>query len=143
MWQNLINKISSNQDKKEINGNESIAVILVRAAKTDNSYTDSEKKLIDEILIKQMKFEPEDAIKLRVRAEFLETEINDNIQLTRIIKKEIPYEDRDVLIQQLWRIILDDDMRTPEENKFMRVLSYLLGVSDIKSAQARSKAFDH
>ena len=143
MWQNLIKKISRNQDKKEINGNESIAVILVRAAKTDNFYTESEKKLIEKILIKQMKFEPEDATKLRVRAELLETEINDNIQLTRTIKKEIPYEDRDVLIQQLWRIILDDDMRTPEENKFMRVLSYLLGISDIKSAKARSKAFDH
>ena len=44
-----------------------------------------------------------------------------------------------MFIEQLWSVVLDDDYRTPEENKFMRVLTHLFGVSDINSARARSK----
>ena len=69
----------------------------------------------------------------------LEAEINDNVQLTRIIKQDIPYEEREMLIEQLWSVVLDDDYRTPEENKFMRVLTHLFGISDVNGAKARSR----
>ena len=36
-------------------------------------------------------------------------------------------------------LLLDDDYRTPEENKFMRVLTHLFGISDVNSAKARSR----
>ena len=39
-------------------------------------------------------------------------------------------------------IILDDNNRTPEENKLMRVLTHLLGISDVNSAKARSKVLN-
>ena len=51
----------------------------------------------------------------------------------------IPYEEREMLIEQLWSVVLDDDYRTPEENKFMRVLTHLFGISDVNSAKARSR----
>ena len=76
---------------------------------------------------------------LRIKGEGLEAEINDNVQLTRIIKQDIPYEEREMLIEQLWSVVLDDDYRTPEENKFMRVLTHLFGISDVNSAKARSR----
>ena len=44
-----------------------------------------------------------------------------------------------MLIEQLWSVVLDDDNRTPEENKFMRVLTHLFGISDVNSAKARSR----
>ena len=40
------------------------------------------------------------------------------------------YEDRHQLIEQLWSIVLDDNNRTPEENKLMRVLTHLLGTTN-------------
>ena len=140
MWQNLLKMLSNEPEKSEITGDEAIATILVRAAKTDDTYTKSEQELIEKLLSKQMHFDTIQAGRLRIRGEILEKEINDDVQLTKIIKEDVPYENRQELIQQLWQIILDDDVRTPEENKLMRVLTHLLGVSDVQSAKARSKA---
>ena len=140
MWNNLLRLLKHPEEKQQITGDEAIATILVRAAKTDGIYTKSEKTLIEKLLITQMNVPKDKVSALQLTAEALEKEINDNVQLTRVIKKEIEYEDRKELIKQLWQIIMDDDMRTPEENKLMRVLTHLLGVSDVESAKARSKA---
>ena len=139
MWNKLKDIFSPETNDKFITSNSAIAAILVRAAKTDHEYTQSEKNLIDQFLSNQFNITLENARLLRLQGEELETEINDNVQLTRIIKQDIPYEERHQLIEQLWSIVLDDNSRTPEENKLMRVLTHLLGISDINSAKARSK----
>ena len=139
MWNTLKDIFSPETYEEGITSNSAIAAILVRAAKTDNEYTESEKKLIDRLLANNLNISQEDARLLRLQGQELEMEINDNVQLTRIIKQDIPYEDRHQLIEQLWSIVLDDNNRTPEENKLMRVLTHLLGISDVNSAKARSK----
>ena len=139
MWNKLKNIFSPETNDTDINSNNAIAAILVRAAKTDQEYTQSEKNLIDQLLSNQLNITLENARLLRLQGEELETEINDNVQLTRIIKQDIPYEERHHLIEQLWSIVLDDNSRTPEENKLMRVLTHLLGISDVNSAKARTK----
>ncbi len=142
MWNKLKDIFSPEAYEQGITSNSAIAAILVRAAKTDNEYTESEKKLIDHLLANNLNISQEDARILRLRGQELEMEINDNVQLTRIIKQDIPYEDRHQLIEQLWSIVLDDNNRTPEENKLMRVLTHLLGISDVNSAKARSKVLN-
>lgn len=142
MWNKLKDIFSPETYEKGITSNSAIAAILVRAAKTDNEYTESEKKLIDHLLANNLNISQEDARLLRLQGQELEMEINDNVQLTRIIKQDIPYEDRHQLIEQLWSIVLDDNNRTPEENKLMRVLTHLLGISDVNSAKARSKVLN-
>tara|TARA_X000001036_G_C20301992_1_gene652741 strand:- start:12 stop:455 length:444 start_codon:yes stop_codon:yes gene_type:complete len=139
MWNKLKEVFSPEIYKEGITSNSAVAAILVRAAKTDNEYTESEKKLIDHLLSNQLNINLENARLLRLQGQKLEMEINDNVQLTRIIKQDIPYEQRHQLIEQLWSIVLDDNNRTPEENKLMRVLTHLLGISDVNSARARSK----
>ncbi|MEE2621861.1 MAG: TerB family tellurite resistance protein [Pseudomonadota bacterium] len=142
MWNKLKDIFSPETYEEGITSNSAIAAILVRAAKTDNEYTESEKKLIDYLLANNLNISQEDARLLRLQGQELEMEINDNVQLTRIIKQDIPYEDRHQLIEQLWSIVLDDNNRTPEENKLMRVLTHLLGISDVNSAKARSKVLN-
>ena len=142
MWNKLKDIFSPEIYEEGITSNSAIAAILVRAAKTDNEYTESEKKLIDHLLANKLNISLEDARLLRLQGQELEMEINDNVQLTRIIKQDIPYEDRHQLIEQLWSIVLDDNNRTPEENKLMRVLTHLLGISDVNSAKARSKVLN-
>ena len=142
MWNKLKDIFSPETYEEGITSNSAIAAILVRAAKTDNEYTESEKELIDHLLAINLNISQEDARLLRLQGQELEMEINDNVQLTRIIKQDIPYEDRHQLIEQLWSIVLDDNNRTPEENKLMRVLTHLLGISDVNSAKARSKVLN-
>ena len=142
MWNKLKDIFSPETYEEGITSNSAIAAILVRAAKTDNEYTESEKKLIDHLLTNKLNISLEDARLLRLQGQELEMEINDNVQLTRIIKQDIPYEERHQLVEQLWSIVLDDNNRTPEENKLMRVLTHLLGISDVNSAKARSKVLN-
>ena len=142
MWNKLKDIFSPETYEEGITSESAIAAILVRAAKTDNEYTDSEKKLIDNLLANQLNINLENARLLRLQGQELEIKINDNVQLTRIIKQDIPYEERHQLIEQLWSIVLDDNNRTPEENKLMRVLTHLLGISDVNSAKARSKVLN-
>ena len=142
MWNKLKDIFSPETYEEGITSNNAIAAILVRAAKTDNEYTESEKKLIDHLLANKLNISLEDARLLRLQGQELEMEINDNVQLTRIIKQDIPYEERHQLVEQLWSIVLDDNNRTPEENKLMRVLTHLLGISDVNSAKARSKVLN-
>ena len=142
MWDKLKYIFSPEIDEEGITSNSAVAAILVRAAKTDNEYTESEKKLIDHLLANQLNLSLENAKLLRLKGQELEMEINDNVQLTRIIKQDIPYEERHQLVEQLWSIVLDDNDRTPEENKLMRVLTHLLGISDVNSAKARSKVLN-
>ena len=139
MWNKLKEIFITEKEVEDITSENAIATILVRAAKTDNEYTESEQTLIDNLLSNQLNISLENARLLRIKGEELEVEINDNVQLTRIIKQDIPYEDREMLIEQLWSVVLDDDNRTPEENKFMRVLTHLFGISDVNSAKARSR----
>ena len=139
MWNKLKEIFTVEKDVEDITSDNAIATILVRAAKTDNEYTESEQTLIDNLLSNQLNITLEKARNLRLKGEDLEAEINDNVQLTRIIKQDIPYEEREMLIEQLWSVVLDDDYRTPEENKFMRVLTNLFGISDVNSAKARSR----
>ena len=139
MWNKLKDIFAAEKEVEDITSDNAIATILVRAAKTDNKYTESEQMLIDNLLSNQLNITLEEAQILRIKGEGLEAEINDNVQLTRIIKQDIPYEEREMLIEQLWSIVLDDNYRTPEENKFMRVLTHLFGISDINSAKARSR----
>ena len=139
MWNKLKKIFTAEKEVEDITSDNAIATILVRAAKTDNEYTESEQTLIDNLLSNQLNITFEEAQILRIKGEGLEAEINDNVQLTRIIKQDIPYEEREMLIEQLWSVVLDDDYRTPEENKFMRVLTHLFGISDVNSAKARSR----
>ena len=139
MWNKLKEIFTAEKEVEDITSDNAIATILVRAAKTDNEYTESEQSLIDNLLSNQLNITLEEAQILRIKGEGLEAEINDNVQLTRIIKQDIPYEEREMLIEQLWSVVLDDDYRTPEENKFMRVLTHLFGISDVNSAKARSR----
>ena len=139
MWNKLKKIFTAEKEVEDITSDNAIATILVRAAKTDNEYTESEQTLIDNLLSNQLNITLEEAQILRIKGEGLEGEINDNVQLTRIIKQDIPYEEREMLIEQLWSVVLDDDYRTPEENKFMRVLTHLFGISDVNSAKARSR----
>ena len=139
MWNKLKEIFTAEKKVEDITSDNAIATILVRAAKTDNEYTESEQTLIDNLLSNQLNITLEEAQILRIKGEGLEAEINDNVQLTRIIKQDIPYEEREMLIEQLWSVVLDDDYRTPEENKFMRVLTHLFGISDVNSAKARSR----
>ena len=137
MFKKIFNIFSDTQDKNNMNLDAIFAGLLVRAAKVDNEYTTEEQKQIEKILQKEFNISAEKAKKMRILGENIEEATTDTVQITREIKKEIPFEKRKELAENLWSIILTDKFRSDEENSFMRTCVKLIGVNDVDSAIAR------
>ena len=85
-------------------------------------------------------FGPFEAAKLRTEAEAFEGLAPDTVRFTRAIKAATALEDRAELMVALWSVVVADGLRDAEEDRLMRLVANLLGLSDVESAQARQKA---
>lgn len=117
-----------------------LTALLVRIARTDGDYAPEEMARIDKIVAKRYQLSPFEAAELRGRAETLESEAPDTVRFTRAIKEAVPYEDRRSVVEVLWQVALADGVREQEEDALLRLVSNLLGVSDLDSAMARQRA---
>jgi uncharacterized tellurite resistance protein B-like protein len=116
-----------------------LTALLVRIARSDGTYDDSERQRIDRIAATRYKLSPFEASKLRGEAEALEAEAPDTVRFTRAIKDAVPYDDRIAVIEALWQVVLADGVREAEEDALLRLVSNLLGISDRDSAMARQR----
>ncbi|WP_109311990.1 MULTISPECIES: TerB family tellurite resistance protein [Ruegeria] len=117
-----------------------LTALLVRIARSDNDYADTEMARIDRISAERYGLSPFEAAALRASAEDLEAEAPDTVRFTRAIKEAVAYEDRLAVVQAMWSVALADGHRTGEEDSLLRLVVSLLGVSDVDSALARQKA---
>ena len=117
-----------------------LTALLVRIARSDNDYADSEMARIDKVSVERYGLSPFEAAGLRARAEDLEAEAPDTVRFTRAIKEAVAYDDRLAVVQAMWSVTLADGQRTGEEDSLLRLVVSLLGVSDVDSALARQKA---
>ena len=116
-----------------------LTALLVRIARTDGAYIQTEIDRINAITSLRYSLTPEAAAKLRQDAETLENEAPDTIRFTRAIKDAVAYEDRLAVIESLWQVVLADGAREDEENALLRLVSSLLGINDRDSALARQR----
>ncbi|MCB1363445.1 MAG: TerB family tellurite resistance protein [Rhodobacteraceae bacterium] len=116
-----------------------LIALLVRIARSDNDYSLPEIDRIDRIAAARYGLSPFEAAALRTRAEALETEAPDTVRFTRAIKEAVPYEDRLAVIEAAWSVVMADGQRAQEEDALLRLVTNLLGVSDVDSALARQK----
>jgi len=116
-----------------------LAALLVRIARSDNDYAQSEIDRIDRILAARYALSPFEATALRRQAEGLEAEAPDTVRFTRAIKDAVPYEDRLAVIGALWQVALADGDRDTQEDTLMRMVANLLGVTDRDSNIARQR----
>ncbi|NCO86373.1 MAG: TerB family tellurite resistance protein [Rhodobacterales bacterium] len=116
-----------------------LGALLVRIAKSDNSYAVEEIARIDRILASRFGLNPVEAARLRAECEAIEREAPDTVRFTRAIKEAVAYEDRAGVIEALWDVVLADGVRDADENALLRMVAPMLGVSDQDSARARHK----
>lgn len=117
-----------------------LAILLVRVARTDGLYAYEEVERIDQVLMARYGIGSFEAAALRAEAEKIEAEASDNIRFTRALKAAVPLEDRMELAVALWEVALSDGVRDDHENQELRLLTGLLGLTDVESAQARQRA---
>ncbi|MES2817062.1 MAG: TerB family tellurite resistance protein [Pseudomonadota bacterium] len=117
-----------------------LATLLVRIARTDGLYAAEEVERIDRVLSLRYRLDPFATAKLRAEAEDIEREAPDTVRFTRALKEAVPLEDRAELMTALWSVALVDGLREAHEDRLMRLVANLLGLTDVESALARQKA---
>ena len=103
MFKNIFKK----EKKIEPENNVLIASLLIHAAKIDENYTESEKKIIKKSLIDLFSIDLNKAEKLLADAEKKEQESNQIVEFTKEIKK-YSMESRLKIIEVVWKIEYSD-----------------------------------
>ncbi|MFO1142092.1 MAG: TerB family tellurite resistance protein [Amaricoccus sp.] len=116
-----------------------MAALMVRISRTDGSYSAAERRRIDAMLTERYRLDPAAAARVRAEAETAEAGAQDTVQFTRLIKQAVPYEERTGVVEALWRVAATDGINA-DERGLMRLVSELLGVSDVDSGLARQRA---
>ena len=117
-----------------------LAALLIRVARADGHATGDEIARIERILAARYALTAEAAKALRVEAETAETLAPDTVRFTRALKDAVALEDRKALLEALWKVALADGVRDAEEDRLLRLVANLLGLSDVDSALARHRA---
>ena len=120
-----------------------VACLLIHSAKIDENYTDKEKKIIKDAVVK-MGANAEEIDGIIQVAEEKEKDSNQILDFTREIKN-IDEEDKKIIIEALWDIIYSDENADMYETNLMRRISGLLYldpkvVGDIKEKVSQKKA---
>ena len=146
MFKNLINKLINQSDdtsnKFDDEGVLALSAIFIRIAKLDVNFDINELNAIKQLLIKRFNLTELKINNLLEKAKNLENDANDNIQLTRVIKKHVAYEERFGLLKDSWSLVMADGERSYQEDGFMRLFCNLLGLSDKDNALARQSVLD-
>ena len=112
-----------------------IASLLIHAARVDEKYSEKEKKIIKETLVK-LGTERESIDNIITKAEAIEENSNQILEYTKEAKN-LKHESKLILVEALWDIIYSDENADMYEENLMRRLSGLLyldkkTVGDIK-----------
>lgn len=142
MFETLLRRLLSPEPPPlpEAEAHLALAALMVRAARTDGLYSAEEVERIDRVLMEDLSIGPFEAARLRAEAEVLEAEAPDTVRFTRALKAATALEHRAALMRALWSVALADGLREAEEDRLMRLVANLLGLSDVENARARQMA---
>lgn len=141
MFKDLLSRILSPEPETlpDEDARLALAALFVRLAKADNDYATIEIATIDKALAHRYGLNPVAAAKLRANAEKLEKDAPDTVRFTSAVKEVVSLEDRTLVIEALWRVVLADGVRRDEENQLMRLVAPMLGLGDRESNEIRRK----
>ena len=118
------NKERSDSNAESIN----IACLLIHAAKIDENYTSEEREIIKKT-VKKLYPDLDDFDEVITQAERKENDSNHIQEFTRDVKS-LSTENKIIIVETLWRIILSDGKSDIYENNLMRRLAGLLYLDD-------------
>ena len=123
----------SKLDKESVIG---ISALLVHAANIDEIYSDHEKDLIKNFIKSYLK--EDDANEILKKAEKIESNSNQLLSFTNIIKKKSMEIKKDI-IEHLWRVIISDNTVDQYESNLMRRICGLIYFPDKECAELKLK----
>ena len=134
----FFNKNSEKSDTNEESIN--IACLLIHAAKIDENYTSEEKEMIKKT-VKKLYPDLENLDAVISKAEQKENDSNHIQEFTKDVKS-LSMENKIIIIETLWRIILSDGKSDIYENNLMRRLAGLLYLDDKVIGETKVKVLN-
>ena len=135
----FFNKNSEKSDTNEESIN--IACLLIHAAKIDENYTSEEKEMIKKT-VKKLYPDLENLDAVISKAEQKESDSNHIQEFTKDVKS-LSMENKIIIIETLWRIILSDGKSDIYENNLMRRLAGLLYLDDKIVGETKVKVLNN
>ena len=126
----MIFKFLNNDKEKPSENLEAIniACLLIHAAKIDENYTSEEKEIIKKT-VNKLYPELDNLNEIVLKAEQKENDSNHIQEFTKDVKS-LSVENKIIIVETLWRIILSDGKSDIYENNLMRRLAGLLYLDD-------------
>ena len=121
--------LNKNKEKPDTNSEAvNIACLLVHAAKIDENYTSDEKEIIKKT-VKKLYPDLDNLNDIITQAEQKENDSNHIQEFTKDVKS-LSTENKILIVETLWKIILSDGKSDIYENNLMRRLAGLLYLDD-------------
>ena len=121
--------LNKNEEKPDSNAESiNIACLLIHAAKIDENYTSEEREIIKKT-VKKLYPDLDNLDKVVTQAEQKENDSNHIQEFTKDVKS-LSTENKILIVETLWRIILSDGKSDIYENNLMRRLAGLLYLDD-------------
>ena len=120
-----------NKDKEKPDINEesiNVACLLIHTAKIDENYTSKEREIIKKT-VKKLFPDIDNLDEVITKAEQKENDSNHIQEFTKDVKS-LSMENKIIIVETLWRIILSDGKSDIYENNLMRRLAGLLYLDD-------------
>ena len=113
-----------------------ISALLVHAANIDEIYSEHEKELVKEFINSYLK--NDDANEVLKKAEIVESNSNQLLNYTNIIKQNSMDVKKDI-IEHLWKVIISDKTVDQYESNLMRRICGLIYFPDKECAEIKLK----
>ena len=125
----ILKFFNKNNEKSDTNSESiNIACLLIHAAKIDENYTSEEKEMIKKT-VKKLYPDLDNLDEVVSKAEQKENDANHIQEFTKEVKS-LSLENKIIIVETLWRIILSDGKSDIYENNLMRRLAGLLYLDD-------------
>ena len=134
--------LNKNKEKPESNAEAiNISCLLIHAAKIDENYTSEEREIIKKT-VRKLYPDLDDLDEVIKQAERKENDSNHIQEFTRYVKY-LSTENKVMIVETLWRIILSDGKSDIYENNLMRRLAGLLYLDDKVIGETKVKVLNN
>ena len=133
-----------NKDKEKPDANTesiNIACLLIHAAKIDENYTSEEREIIKKT-VKKLYPDLDNLDDIISKAEQKENDSNHIQEFTRDVKS-LSTENKIIIVETLWKIILSDGKSDIYEDNLMRRLAGLLYLDDKVVGETKVKVLNN
>ncbi|MDQ2089162.1 tellurite resistance TerB family protein [Marimonas arenosa] len=117
-----------------------LGALMVRVAKSDETYRVEEIQRIDRILAHANGIGPIEAAKMRATCERLEAQAPETESFAALIRETVSHGGRMEVLRALWQVLLADGLERPEEIRTIDATCAALGLSEADNSAAHAAA---